>query len=150
MNVKRFVVACLVVFVFVFFYEWMFHGHFMKDLYAGTANMWRPKDDFMSHMSWLVLGQLIQAILFCLIYTRSETAKQGVGFAVGYGFAIGYGLVIALMRSGNDLITFAVQPLPFSLIGSWIAGSIVEGIIAGALLGAIYRAGPAPAPAPGP
>jgi hypothetical protein len=139
MNVKRFVLACLAVFVFIVLYEWGFHGVLLKDNYAPP--IWRPQPPLLG---WLLLGQFVIAFTFCLIYTRSETIKQGVGFAIGYG------LVIALMRSGNDLITYAVQPLPFSLIGSWIVGSIVEGIIAGALLGAIYRAGPEPAPAPGP
>src|SRR5262249_35926854 len=99
-----------------FFYEWGLHGGLLQNAYAQTATMWRPKDDFMAHMGSLVLGQFIIAFTFCLIYTRAEVIKQGVGFAIGYG------LVIALMRSGNDLITFAVQPLPFSFIGSWIAG----------------------------
>lgn len=144
MNVKRFVLACLAVFIFIFFYEWGFHGVLLQNAYAQTQNMWRPKDDFMAHMGSLVLGQFIIAFAFCLIYTRAETVKQGVGFAIGYG------LVVGIMRCGDNLITFAVQPLPFSLIGAWIVGSIVEGIIAGALLGAIYRVGPEPAPATGP
>src|SRR5258706_11632254 len=144
MNVKRFVPACLVVFVFIVAFDWLFHGHLLQDAYMKTANMWRGKEDFGAHMPWLLLGQFVIAFMFCLIYTRAETVKQGVGFAIGYG------LVIALMRSGNDLITYAVQPLPLSLIGAWIAGSIVEGIIAGALLGAIYRAGPPPGQAVGP
>lgn len=140
MNVKRFVLACVAVFVFIFLFEWGFHGVLLKSAYAQTASMWRPEAEMGQHFGWLFFGQFVIAFTFCLIYTRSEAAKQGVGFAIGYG------LVIALMRSGNDFITYAVQPLPLSLIGSWVVGSIVEGIIAGALLGAIYRADrPAPA-----
>ena len=44
MNVKRFVPACLVVFVFIVGFDWVFHGHLLQDAYMKTANMWRGKE----------------------------------------------------------------------------------------------------------
>jgi hypothetical protein len=36
-------------------------------------------------------------------------------------------------------VSYAVQPLPLGMIGSWFVGGVIEMIIAGAILGAIYR-----------
>jgi hypothetical protein len=132
MNVKRFVLACLAVFVFVFLFSWVFHGVLLKNTYAQTASMWRTESEMSQHFGWLVFGQLIQAIAFCLIYTRSESHKRSVAFGAGYGIAVG------ILKGGGSLIIHAVQPLPMSLIGAWIVGDIIQVAIAGAILGAIY------------
>ncbi len=139
MNVKRFVGASIAVFVFIFFYEWGFHGKLLQDSYAQIPNfLRRPKEDFMQHMGWLVVGQFILSAMFCLVYTRAEERKRGVGFAIGYGIAMG------VLFGGTALIDYAVQPMPLKLIGLWCIGGIVEFAIAGAILGAIYRPAPAP------
>ena len=134
MNIKRFVAACVVVFLFGFFFDWFFHGVVMKESYAQTAHLWRTQEEMGSHFGWLVLGQLLQTILFCLIYTRAESAKQAVGFAAGYGLAIGI-----LLGAGESIIGYAVQPLPLSLAARWFVGGLVRFTIAGVILGAIYR-----------
>src|SRR4030095_8877913 len=120
MNMKRFVLACLAVFGFVFLYNWGLHGVLLKDTYAKTASLWRPPSEMGTYFFWLLAGQLIMSVVFCLIYTRAESRKQAVGFAAGYGIAIG------VMGAGQNLILYAVQPMPFNLIGAWIIGAIVQ------------------------
>ena len=34
------------VFLFIFFYEWIFHGVVLKETYLQTANLWRPESDW--------------------------------------------------------------------------------------------------------
>src|SRR6185503_3742087 len=132
MNVKRFVLACVAVFVFVMLFSWVFHGVLLKDTYAQTANMWRPEAEMGKYSVFLILGQFIQVVAFCLIYTRSESHKRSVAFGAGYGIAVG------VLKGGGSLIMHAVQPLPMSVIGAWIVGDIIQVAIAGAILGAIY------------
>src|SRR5882762_2379651 len=111
MNIKRLILACIVVFVFVYGYEWVFHGFLLKDAYAKTASLWRPESEMMGYMGWLALGQFLRAVVFCLLYAIRPGTHVGAG--------IGYGLMIALLLIGTDFIIYAVQPLPLSLIGSW-------------------------------
>jgi hypothetical protein len=133
MNKNRLVLACIAVFVFVFGYEWVFHGILLKDAYAKTANLWRPDPEMQGYFGWLLLGQFILAVTFCLIYAVRSGSHYHLGTGVGYGFLIG------LMRAGLGCITYAVQPVPGSLIGSWFVGGLIEVMLAGAILGAIYR-----------
>ena len=133
MNTKRVIVACLVVFVFIFGYEFVFHGIIMKDTYVRTANLWRPEAEMRSYMPWLLLGQFVLAVMFCVIYALGQTNRVGVAHGVGYG------LLVGLLLSSPSLIMYAVQPLPLSLIGAWIVAGLIEMMIAGAILGAIYR-----------
>ena len=53
--------------------------------------------------------------------------------------ALRYGILIGLLFVGNNLIMYAVQPLPAKLVIIWIVGGIIEAAIAGLILAAIYR-----------
>jgi hypothetical protein len=82
---------------------------------------------------WLLLGQLLLSVMFCVIYAfrRSTTSCAGQGSA--YGFFVG------LILASVTLITYAVQPIPPGIIGAWIIGDLLKLVIAGAILGAIYQ-----------
>ena len=143
MNTKRLILACVVVFVFVFGFEWVFHGVLLQETYAQTASLWRPESEMQQHFAWLVLGQLLLSVMFCVIYAVRHGANGGVGQGIGYG------VLVALLLTSPTLISYAVQPLPISLIGSWVVGRIIQLVIAGAILGAVYRPTPqASAPTP--
>lgn len=132
MNVQRFVIGSIVVFVYIFVYEWIFHGMLLQDMYAQTANLWRTEEEMWSKFHWLVLGQLIFAVMFCFIFTKGYENR---GLAEG----LRYGIFIALLFVGTDLIMYAVQPLSAKLLIAWMVGGIVEVAIAGTIMAAIYR-----------
>ncbi len=141
MNTKRLLLTALAVFVFIFAYEWVFHGILLKDTYAQTPNLWRPETELMQHFHWLVLGQIVIALMFTVVFAQ--------GFAAG-GVAAGIklGIFVGLLRLGLDLITYAVQPLPVNLIVSWFFGGLIEAAATGAIAGAIFKPAPATAPKP--
>ena len=133
MNTKRFVIACVVVFLFVFLYDWGLHGVVLKNAYMDSAQLWRDKDGFNSHFPVLLLGQLLVSVMFCVIYALRRGTDAGPGQGAGYGFLVG------LLLASGPLVAFATQPLPSKVVGGWIVGGIILWIIAGAILGAIYR-----------
>ena len=139
MNAKRLTLAAIAVFAFVFVFDWVLHGMILKNTYIQTASLWRSESEMGQHFGWLVLGQLLLSMMFCLIYALRPGLHDGVGPGIGYG------LMVGLLLTGPTLISYAVQPLPLNLIGSWILGGIIQLMIAGALLGAIYRPKPATA-----
>ena len=47
--------------------------------------------------------------------------------------------MVAFLYIGDNLITFAVQPLTTKILGGWIVGGLLEFAIAGAIVGAIYK-----------
>ena len=132
MNHKRGVIALIVAFVFIFFFEFVWHGMLMKSAYMETAALWRTDPDFNSHFSILVLGHAVMAFAFTGLYV-SKVSRQ----SAGTGF--GYGIVFGIFCIGIDLIRFAVEPLTAKILWMWIAGSLIGFAIMGALVGAIYK-----------
>ncbi|MCI0400230.1 MAG: hypothetical protein L0Y67_05145 [Gammaproteobacteria bacterium] len=132
MNMKRFVIACGAVFIFIFVYEWLFHGVLLRELYAQMPTLWRAEAEMHGYFHWLVIGQLWLAVLFCLIFVKGYENK---GLAEG----VRYGLLIGLLFIGPDMIFYAVQPLPAKLIVDWSIGGLLEMIIGGVIVAAIYR-----------
>ncbi len=129
---KRCFFAFLAAFVFIFFFEFVWHGMLMKSAYMETASLWRADADFNNHFWILIVGHVVIAFSVVAIYCR--------GFA-GSGVAGGVrlGLFLALLCIGGDLIRFAVQPLTTKILGMWIVGGLIEFVIVGAIVGAIYK-----------
>ncbi len=44
MNTKRFLLAVVAVFVFVNFFEMLYHQYLVGELYGQTAELWRPTE----------------------------------------------------------------------------------------------------------
>src|SRR5439155_26444458 len=126
MSTKRLLLTALAVFVFIFAYEWVFHGILLKDTYGMTPSLWRPQTEMMQHFHWLVLGQAVIALMFTVLFAQ--------GFAAGgVSAGIKLGIIVGLLRLGLDLITYAVQPLPAKLIGFWFVGGLIEAAVTGAV-----------------
>ena len=130
MNIKRFILASLAVFVFIFIYEWLFHGLLLKDMYTATASLWRPQGQCI--FPAMLAGQILFPLIFTFIFTKGYENK---GLAEGAR----YGLLIGLLFVPNHLIFYAVQPLPLNLVAAWIIGGLAEMILAGMILAAVYR-----------
>jgi hypothetical protein len=133
MNWKKLFFAFIAAWVFVFIYEWLFHGMFMKSNYMETATLWRDDAGFKAHFPLLVLGQGVFVFFFTMIFVR--------GFGSGGGTAGGfrYGILIGLLGCGANIIQYAVQPLTTTILIAWCIGGIIEFAIAGAIVGAIYK-----------
>lgn len=133
MNMKRLIIACIVVFLFVFGYNWVLHGVVLKNAYAESAQLWRGEAEMGRYFVWLLFGQLIMSIMFCVIYALRRGTDGGPGQGAGYGF------LVALLLSSGTFISYAVEPLPGKIAAAWFIGDLIQLVIAGALLGAIYR-----------
>jgi hypothetical protein len=132
MNVKRYFLASAVVFVFIFIFEWIFHGVILGNMYAQTSYLWRPKEEMSLFMPWMVMGQLLFAFVFTFIFLKGYENK---GIAEG----IRYGILIALLYVPSMLIEYSVIPYPFELIIVWIIGGFLELPLAGAILATLYK-----------
>src|SRR5262249_4882225 len=127
MNTKRFGLSFVVVFAFIFLFNWVLHGHVLQRLYLENRNIWRPPDEMQTYFCWLLLGQAVQAFFITLIFVKGY---QNRGVAEG----IRYGLLIGFLFVGAALISYATQLLPKKLILGWAAGWLVEYLLVGVLL----------------
>ena len=132
MNGKRLALSCIVVFIFIFLSDWLIHGKLLMGIYQETSTLWRPQDEMRAMMPWMTAAQLLLSVVFCLIFVKGYENR---GIAEG----IRYGILMGLLFIPQNLITYAVQPLPGKLIGAWIAAGFIQAIIAGILVAALYK-----------
>lgn len=132
MNNARYLIATVVVAVFLVFWGWFFHDVVIHAFYNAVHYSWgRSYAEIQSMYVWIVLAMLIFSFFFVFFFTRYSKhggAKQGLT----YGFWIG------LMFSATMLAWYAFVPLTLGLVFWWMAGGLVELTIAGWLAGLIY------------
>ena len=138
MNWKKFLVAFVAAFIFIFLWGWLFNELFMKNVYAATADLWRPQNEIMSRMHFLIIGQAVLTFALVLIFASGFSSG-------GVGAGIKLGIMIEILAFGARLMMYAVQPFPAKLVAYWTVGGFIEMIIAGAIIGAIYKPSSAPA-----
>jgi hypothetical protein len=133
---KRFILAFIAAYVFIFFWGWLLNGILLKDIYAETPNLWRPQSEMMSLFHWIIIGQALIVFSFVMIYAS--------GFAGGVvGAGIRLGILLEIAGIGMRMGFYAVQPIPGKLILYGSAAGLIEMVIVGALVGAIYKPAPA-------
>ena len=128
---KRLAICTLVVFVFMFFYEFGFHGILLQADYEQLPNIMRADDDAQSLFHFLLLGLLLMSYMICVIFERGYENK---GLAEGARF----GLLLGLLLSGPSLVFYAVMQFPGDLVVKWFAGGLVELVLAGMVLATAY------------
>ncbi len=67
MNMKRLILACVAVFVFVFLCDWGLHGYLLRDAYKETAQLWRSEADMGHHFGLIIPGPVVMSVMFCVI-----------------------------------------------------------------------------------
>ena len=132
MNWKKFFFAFIAAFVFIFVFGFLWYGKFMHETHMEVPALWRPEADFGTYFPWLIFGHIVMAFFLTMLYARFVPAG-------GAGAGAMLGILVALVFIGNNLITFAVQPLTTKILCGWIVGDLLEFAIAGAIIGAIYK-----------
>lgn len=134
MNNKRFWLACVVMVIYVFVYEWVLHGGLLSGIYQSTPQVWRPQESMPAFMPWMMAGQVLFACVFCWLFTCTTCPSTVKGGAM-------YGLVVGLLMSAVSLIYYAVLPISLTLLIYWVIGGVLETVIAGIILSRIYPKG---------
>ena len=129
---KRFILAFVAAYIFIFFWGWLLNGVLLKDIYAQTPNLWRTQSEMMSLFHWIIIGQALIVFSFVMIYAS--------GFAGGGVIAgIRLGILLEIAAIGMRLGMSAVQPVPGKLIFYGSVSGLIEMIIVGAMVGVIYK-----------
>ncbi len=133
LNGKALLISFIVISIYIVIYETVFHGTCMKSIYEATASSWRPKAEMESMIHWLMLGQIIFAAAFTIIFAKGY---EGDGIAEG----IRYGLLMGVFVAAPNLIWYAVAPYPGIMISKWMFGALIEMTIGGVILSFTYKA----------
>ena len=129
---KRFILAFIAAYIFLFIWGWLFNGVLLKDVYAETPNLWRSQSEMASLFHWIIIGQALVVFSFVMIYA---SGFAGGGISAG----IRLGLLLEIAGIGMRLGFYAVQLIPGKLILYGSIGGLIEMVIVGAMVGAIYK-----------
>jgi hypothetical protein len=129
---KRFWIASILAFIFIFFWSWLYNGIILQGAYSEVAGLFRPREEMVSFFRWLIIGEAGLALVFVAIYAS--------GFAGG-GIASGIrlGILLELFAVSARFMIYATQPFPAKLLMLISAGGFVEMIGTGIIVGAIYK-----------
>lgn len=135
MNVTRWLIAGLAAFFMIFILETFIHGGLLRELYAQTAGVWRPRHEAAPLMSLMGVGQLLFGLALAWVYTKGyEPKKPGVPQGLRFGLYAG-----TLIASSDHFVWYIMLPVPFALNLAWLATSLVKCLAAGAVIGLFYR-----------
>ncbi len=130
MNMKRFTIAAIVAFIFVFIYEFVVHGVLMMSLYEQTAEVRRPQAE--SNMLVMALSQFLFALALAFFYPivgLDDKCKKAIPFGIGLG------LVMAMPQ----LATYCYLPIPFIISLLWALISFFKALGATWIVAKIYN-----------
>ena len=133
---KRFIIAFFAAFIFMFFWGWFYNGVLLKGVSVEVQNLFRPREEIMGMLHWIIIGQAGLALSFIIIYAS--------GFAGG-GIAAGVrlGIMLEFLAVSARCAIYATQPFPAKLLVLISIGGFIEMIVTGVIVGAIYKPAPA-------
>jgi len=131
MNVKKFFIASLAVFIAFQIMDMIIHGAILGPTYQLLSNLWRP--DMMDKMWIMHLTSAILSFLFVYIFARGYEGK-GLCEGLRYGFLIGI-----LMNVVGAFNQHAIYPVPLSLSIQWFIYGVIEFMVCGMVASLIYK-----------
>jgi len=130
MDMKRFLIASVAAFVFVFLYEFLVHGFLLVGQYEQTASVWRPQAE--SSMGIMLLSQFLFAVAVAFFYPivgLDNECKKAIPFGVGLG------LVMAMPQ----IATYSYLPIPLSLSLIWAVAAFIKALGCSIIVSKIYN-----------
>lgn len=131
MNVKRFVLASLAVFLVGAVYDFLIHGVALRATYETLKDVWRPDMDALSWVMYPV--GLACAFLFVYIFIRGYEGRgllEGLRFGLFLGFYVGLGMAFG---------SYIMVKIPLSLAIQWLFAGVVGLMLQGVVAAAIYK-----------
>ena len=130
MNLQRYVLATLGAFLFVFVFEFLWHGWLMRGMYDATITVWRPQNE--SNMAYVFAAQILFAAILAYIYTR-------VGKHLACRRGIAFGFFAGLLLAAPQLGTYCYLPIPLTITLMWMVAEFLKCLGAGITIAMIYR-----------
>lgn len=131
-NIPRFLVSVIAGFVFIFGFDFIIHGQVLADLYAETADLWRPPEEMETYFPFMMGSQLLLALITAFIFTRNFEEK-GIGEGIRFGLLLG--TLLALLSA----TTYVWMPIPLLLAVYWAAAGLMQGLGLGIIFGLLYK-----------
>jgi hypothetical protein len=140
MNVKKLLLAALVVGVVANVLDFIVHGQILAGQYSQLPGLFRQD----MPMAWLIIGDFVWALVFVWVYSRVYSSFSG-----GPKGGATYGLYAGILLNfpANLFMNVMFVGFPYGLAWIWVIWGIIAAVINGTVAGAIYKKEAAPAAA---
>jgi|SRR3989304_10046819 len=145
MNVKKFWIAFIVIFIVLEVTSYIIHVVILGATYEGeeVKNVFRSMEEMNSKMWIMWLMDVVWTFFFTFIFVKGYENK---GIMEGFKYGIYIGLFIPLVMAYQS---YVVYPLPYWLVFQWFIYGLIQCIILGAAAALIYKPKPAVATSEG-
>lgn len=134
MNPKRLIIALVAAFITLNLTDYVIHQVWLKNMYIpDIGKLWRVDAEMKTHMGGILLGELLVATAFTMLWARIALGGAAIQCAIALGFFMG------LSYSGSVVMQGAVQPLPDGLVTKWIIAGIAQSVLIGLVLFFVYK-----------
>ena len=116
--------------------DFLIHQLWLGSTYKATAALWRPEAEMMAKMPWMLLAQFLVAAAFTMIFAACVAEKRCMSCTIKFAASMG------IFSGGGQLMMYAVQPLPGSLVAKWVLAAIVQALVLGFVIHKIYKPAP--------
>ena len=131
MNVKKFLLAVVSVFVVFELIDFVIHSFILSDTYESLQHLWRP--DMMDYMWVMYITVFIWSLFFVYIFTKGY---QNRGWLEGLRYGLLIGILMLVVGMFNQWV---VYPLPIGLVIQWFIFGLVQFMICGVVAALIYK-----------
>jgi hypothetical protein len=133
MNVKRFALGCVAVYVVYQVLGFLIHQIMLGGTYKALETVWRPEAEMMSMMWVMFVTSAVWVVLFCYIFTRGYENK-GIMEGVRYGLLIGlfWGIPYAYE-------SYMIYPITMGLAHAWFISTVIVATICGMVMAMVYK-----------
>ncbi|MFN0075604.1 MAG: hypothetical protein ACKVY0_03930 [Prosthecobacter sp.] len=133
MNTKSLLITIVVAFITIAVTDFLIHQVWLSATYAETKHLWRPEAEMMTKMPLMMLGQLIIAAAFSLIFAACVAEKRCLSCTLKFSFCL------ALISCAGQMMMYAVQPIPGSLVVKWCVAITAQLQLLGFLVHKVYK-----------
>ena len=129
-NIKRFVLATLAVFVVYEAIDLLVHMVILGKTYQ-AMRIWRPD---MEQKMWIIyLAVLIFSAVFVYVYSKGY---EGKGLIEGLRFGV---ITWALIKLPGILSQYVIYPVPYKLALKWLGFALIQMAVIGIIVSLIYK-----------
>jgi hypothetical protein len=132
-NCKRLLISIVVAFVAIWVTDFVIHQVLLASTYGATKHLWRPEDEMMRRLPWMFVGQAIAAVGFTTIYAAFVAEKRSMANVLLFG------VCVALFVGGSNVIMYAVQPFPGSLVVKWFVAALIQMPLVAIIISFVYK-----------
>ncbi|MDQ6810150.1 MAG: hypothetical protein M3Z64_12120 [Verrucomicrobiota bacterium] len=133
MNTKRLLPAIVAAFILIFATDFLIHAVWLHADYDATKPLWRPEAEMEARFAWMLVGQLLCAIIVVVLWAT------GFAWRGTMGLAIAYGLLIGAAVSSSAIVSYVVTPMPGWLAAKWFFSGTIQGMLLGWLTFLMYK-----------